>query len=118
MFKRGNHRAPRGCRNHLDEIATLTEDIRIMSRLIERATAERMAAEADLRALRTEFGVDAPTEVLSVAQIRAQMRRTAPVVVPVVTEEGSTMLLPVGNNQARKVKRQAPSWARAEGVPT
>lgn len=117
MFKKGAHRAPRGCRNHLLELTMLTEDIKTMSRLIEKVTAERTALEAEVRALRTELGVDAPTEVLTVAQIRAQMRQTTPVAVPVITDKGSTMLLPVGNNKTRKVKR-VPSWARTEGVPT
>jgi hypothetical protein len=118
MFKKGAHRAPKGCKDHLGEITTLTEDIRLMSRLIERVTAQRTVLEEEVRRLRIELGVDAPTEVMTIAQIKAHMRRTTPVEVPVVTEEGSTMLLPVGNNKTRKVKRRATSWARTQGVAT
>lgn len=110
MFKKGHHRAPRGCKNHLEELKINQEDIRLLSRMIETLNAQKEALEDQVRHLRSQLGSEDVTEELSVAQIRAQMRRTTPDVVKCAIGEGPTMLLPVGNNRARNVKRR-PSWA-------
>lgn len=107
-MSKARHRARKGCCNHVGELATAQGDIRLMSELIERITEQRDSLERQVRALRMELTGERPTEVLSKAQIRAQMRRTAPDAVPVVTVEGSTMLLPVGKIRARRAR---PSWA-------
>ncbi len=81
-----------------------------MSGLIEKINAERDALRRQVRSLRAELTGEEITEELSLAQIRAQMRRTAPHSVKLITEKGSTMLVPVGTNRTRRA-RLVPSWA-------
>lgn len=109
MSRRARHKAPKGCCDHLHDLATAQADIKLMSRLIEKVNAEKDALRRQVRSLRAELTGEAITEELSLAQIRAQMRRTAPFSVKVIIPNGPTMMLPVGTTRARRAHR--PSWA-------
>ena len=116
MSRRARHKAPHQCCHHLHDLEVAQGDIKIMSGLIERINGEKDRLERQVRMLRAELTGETVTEELSVAQIRAQMRRTAPEAVPVTTVEGRTMLLPVGrSNRSRRV-RPVPSWVRGEAA--
>lgn len=112
MSRRAKHRRKQCC-GHFTELQTAHSDIRLMAGMIEKLADQKQTLERQVRALRKELRGETPdTEVtrpISLTEIREQMRKTIPPVVPVTAPNGSTMLLPVGNNRARRVRR--PSWA-------
>lgn len=108
MSRRARHKRHHQC-DHLHDLEVAQADIKVMSGLLQKVDQEKHRLERQVRMLRAELKGETVTEELSLAQIRAQMRRTAPVAVPVTTPEGSTMLLPVGNKGTRRVQR--PTWA-------
>lgn len=93
-------------------------DIRLMSNMMENVLDEKLRLDTLVRALRHEMDGNAITQVLSLQQIREQMRRTAPVAVPVNTPGGFTMWLPVGRSEPNGSRRTrpVPSWAALEGT--
>lgn len=111
MSRRARHKAPKQCCTHVDELATAQGDIRLLSDLVERINADRDSLVRQVRALRAELTGQTETETLSRAQIRAQMRRTAPDAVPASTVEGRTMLLPVGRSDKARPARPRSVWA-------
>ncbi len=111
MSRRAKHKAPRKCCGHLHELETAQSDIRLMSKILERAT-ER------IRFLEGEIDGNAITQVLSLQQIREQMRRTIPQNVPLRTPEGFTMWLPVGGHGSPRRARPVPSWAARDDAAT
>lgn len=115
MSRRAKHKAPHRCCDHLHDLETALNDIKIMSGLIEKVNGERNALDHQVRRLRAELTGETITEELSAAQIRAHMRNTAPAVVPIVDHRGFTMWLPVGKPKARRV-RPVPTWAVQGGA--
>lgn len=111
MSRRARHKAPKQCCTHVDELQTALSDIHLLSDLIEKINADRDSLVRQVRALRAELTGQTETEVLSRAQIRAHMRRTAPEAVPVSTVEGRTMLVPVGRSDKARPVRPTSIWA-------
>ncbi len=118
MSRKARHRRDgdhRKCCAHLQDLKTAEDDIKLMSGIIEKINYDRMALENQIKELRAELTGEEITEELSVAQIRAHMRNTAPAVVPIVDHRGFTMWLPVGKPKTRRV-RPVPTWAVQGGV--
>lgn len=114
MSRRARHKAPKQCCTHVSDLETAQGEVSLLTELISKISNERDALQRSVWALRRELTGEQPTEILSQAQIRAQMRRTAPDVVPVTTVDGSTMLLPVGRSNRTRRVRPVPSWVRGE----
>jgi hypothetical protein len=113
MFRRGRHRAPKHCTDHLAKIAEQEKDLKWYQQCHERFVDDINALKDQIHRLQTELGSEDPTEPIPVHQLRNQLRQHIPHSVKVVTENGSMMLLPVGHTRTRRV-RPAPSWALRE----
>lgn len=110
MFHRGRHRARRGCSDHLHKIEELQKDLRWYQTYHDRFVAEIDGLKDQLCRLQNELGSEEPTQTIPSAQVYRQLKQHAPDAVAVTRPGGITMLLPVGNNQARRVQR-TPKWA-------
>jgi hypothetical protein len=115
MSRRARHKAPHRCCAHLHDLKTAQGDIKLMSGIIEKINSDRSALENRIKKLQAELTGEEVTEELSVAQIRAHMRNTAPAVVPITDHRGFTMWLPVGKPKARRV-RPVPTWSVQGGA--
>lgn len=79
----------------------MKNDLRWMSGHIENLTRELERSTAQLRALQGELGTEEPTRPLSVAELKSRLRRQAPDMIKARNPQGFTIMLPVGNRQAR-----------------
>lgn len=113
MFRRGRHRAPRQCADHLGELTRIRRDLQWFKDQCSALNKETDHLRAQIKMLQKELGSEDPTKPLPVAELRARMAAQAPAMIKARTVEGFTIMLPVGNRRTRRV-RPVPSWALRE----